>query len=1007
MINTNTIAARFRDKNHRATWPRRLLPWAVACAGFGVGGFALAQAPGRTITLPPDVVVSEESARSSLLPQVFAQDLRVTVGTGNAVRGSFIANNTGAETVGDLQVEVLVLGPLPPQKEGELLPDNAPVYDRAIQEGTFALSPKSTKEIPVAYTVLPLPEGTYRFRVQLRSSNDRELGWATVPVTLTGSKAFAVVETTQIETESTDLATNAPRSIWDPLEGVNVNPGQALTLVSSVRNAGSEPLTATAVLTTKRLLTQNETPTTVTGETVTLAPGQGAQPLPFSLSALQKPGSYQAIVSLRDAEGKRVSGLAEYRYVVLGPSASVVSATFEDFKTKKGEIAVVRFTVVGAADRITDLEASAEVTVLDGTEPAGTTQAPVRFRDPSAVPGTARVLLDRDLEAPGIRVVLRGTAGDVLDVYETSFPDVSPAITPEGANGVTPSLLLTIAVTILALTALFVILGWQQWRGGRRPKSGRRIATTTLALLIAGGVGGALLRSTGAQASGIQFKITYGTQSSVDLWVNQPLHLGTAETITLPYEARLQWYTCANGSNMGAIVVYTRNTGGWIESRTRTPANQWSGQTVTFTHVPNEEPPFSTLMGEPAYAVNPAPHWTQQAQHREDYTETNSGEFFNRSFIFTANLTLPFKYTHTIWTAAQSYSNGIASGAVIDDFTWLHTKNNASCGGITTLNSVTAGQTFPASVTMNNTGTRLWETDPTPHRLGAHPQDENPPRWKADRLPLPSSPILPGSSARFDFTATAPTTPGVYSFNWRMLEELIEWFGPAPTCAKTIIVTPAPSLPDLVTQQLNVSTPRTVGALLTLSGNVVNSGRAAAGTTSSTQFKIDGVQIGTTQTGVLNAGASESESNRWTATAGSHVFELCADRLNQVLEANEGNNCSALAFDVSDTVPPPPPPPPGSTACSPLAQTVLVNQPALFTASGGDGSYVWTAAGGVPASGSGTTFSTSYGTTGTKAVTASSAGVSAICRVEVTDTPPPTPTPTPQLPPPSFQERQP
>jgi len=37
--------------------------------------------------------------------------------------------------------------------------------------------------------------------------------------------------------------------------------------------------------------------------------------------------------------------------------------------------------------------------------------------------------------------------------------------------------------------------------------------------------------------------------------------------------------------------------------------------------------------------------------------------------------------------------------------------------------------------------------------------------------------IAPGQSKTFSFTITAPATPGTYNFQWRMLQEGIEWFG--------------------------------------------------------------------------------------------------------------------------------------------------------------------------------------------------------------------------------------
>jgi len=118
--------------------------------------------------------------------------------------------------------------------------------------------------------------------------------------------------------------------------------------------------------------------------------------------------------------------------------------------------------------------------------------------------------------------------------------------------------------------------------------------------------------------------------------------------------------------------------------------------------------------------------------------------------------------------------------------------NNASCLGVSAPGSVTVGQNFSASVAMQNTGTNPWNADATPHGLGS----ENPQNnlvWGLGRVGLPSQPINPGQSTTFNFTATAPNTAGTRSFNWRMVEDLVEWFG--QTCQATIVVTNPPPSP--------------------------------------------------------------------------------------------------------------------------------------------------------------------------------------------------------------------
>ncbi len=80
-------------------------------------------------------------------------------------------------------------------------------------------------------------------------------------------------------------------------------------------------------------------------------------------------------------------------------------------------------------------------------------------------------------------------------------------------------------------------------------------------------------------------------------------------------------------------------------------------------------------------------------------------------------------------------------------------------------------------------------------------------------------------------------------------------------------------------------------------------------------------------------------------------------------------------------------PPIQQVICAPHNQTVDMNVPALFTASGGNGVFSWSAPGGNPSSGSGSNFSASYNSPGQKTVTVSSGGLSDTCAVNVNQPP--------------------
>ncbi len=83
-------------------------------------------------------------------------------------------------------------------------------------------------------------------------------------------------------------------------------------------------------------------------------------------------------------------------------------------------------------------------------------------------------------------------------------------------------------------------------------------------------------------------------------------------------------------------------------------------------------------------------------------------------------------------------------------------------------------------------------------------------------------------------------------------------------------------------------------------------------------------------------------------------------------------------------------PPPTTTApltCAPANQNVYVGQVATITASGSVGPYTWSAANGNPSTGTGTSFTTSYSSAGTRSVTVRSATAIVGCAINVLDNP--------------------
>lgn len=130
------------------------------------------------------------------------------------------------------------------------------------------------------------------------------------------------------------------------------------------------------------------------------------------------------------------------------------------------------------------------------------------------------------------------------------------------------------------------------------------------------------------------------------------------------------------------------------------------------------------------------------------------------------------------------------------------------------------GGTYNVLVTMRNTGTSLWTFD-TKHKLGSANLQDNT-RWGFTRVAISNANgnvVAPGETQTFNFRVKAPTTVGQYNFQWRMVHELVGWYG-LPSANLVIDVTPTAAAPPTipmppVSLTVNAGTPATffVGAI--------------------------------------------------------------------------------------------------------------------------------------------------------------------------------------------------
>jgi hypothetical protein len=154
-------------------------------------------------------------------------------------------------------------------------------------------------------------------------------------------------------------------------------------------------------------------------------------------------------------------------------------------------------------------------------------------------------------------------------------------------------------------------------------------------------------------------------------------------------------------------------------------------------------------------------------------------------------------YSHPDWTRGQQEVTCYV-GRDLNDL-WFASdlpENDAAFITQSVPSALLPGQGHDVSVTMRNVGSEPW-TPTRGYRLGSQAPPDNQ-RWGLSRVELPG-PVLPGQDATFSFHITALMLSARYSFQWRMLQEGIAWFGePTPLVGLAVFQSQRTRVPDVV-----------------------------------------------------------------------------------------------------------------------------------------------------------------------------------------------------------------
>jgi uncharacterized repeat protein (TIGR01451 family) len=582
--------------------------------------------------MPEDLKNQTAYRKINPLPLAYVSDIKAAVSASGLVSGSFVASSGETGGLGDLQYEILLLQPLPKTAPNELVVDSGAVYDRLVVQEPFSLLGNEKKTVSFTYQPPHVPTGEYRLRIQLMTSNDRKLGWGDTSLALTGQGSFAVLDTQSVVVQSVDPITKQAQDVWEPLEGPNVAPEDKISLKLFATNVGTTNLQGTIAIETERILMSENYLNQQTGEVLTLTPKESRE-VTIPIVAASVPGSYRVLVSLRDTAGQRVSGMAEFRYVVQGISASIVSQTVASLPNHKGETAQIHFTVAGAADRATPVQGVLEISLKDGRGELGKVENTISIPSAAPVQGVAAIaLLQQRCGIPTVTLTLRTKDGQLLDAYTASYPSLEVK-----SCGL---------ATLLGNTTLLIALGIRA-RHQSTPTLGSGSGTIVGALLLLAILASGAWFTRGVEANGIQYVYHHddpnnpNEQVRPELYVAYPNHNSEISSLQVPYAARFSWISCDNAIAAGWLRVYMKATPGKVD--------WFQGQNWI-------QAPFAKYIEIPR---------TCKCDSRPRRVVDLSG---------TLQLPdMPAGSATTIWTSGDSQGSW-RGGALIHDFTWLTFK---------------------------------------------------------------------------------------------------------------------------------------------------------------------------------------------------------------------------------------------------------------------------------------------------------------------------------------------
>ncbi len=561
-------------------------------------------------------------ASPAQLPGIFVTDLQVenAANVSGEIKGTFVLLNNDKRAYSGLKYVIELLGPAPVASGGNITADNALIYDRTSGSTAYTLAAGEKKVVSLTYNLPAVPDGDYRLRVKTISSQREELGWADANIF-----SPAIPDSGYVVLESGSIKVGSSQTQTPPLGGTTVSKNDAISFNYVARNVGSKTMSATPRLRIYRYLGADSSPAQeLKGQAISLVldqpvSGQIAAP------ATALSGPYYAVLDFAADSNQVISGLFEYRWVVEGPYAKILSVSFTKLTGQKNENLTLAFDLAGRTTDGSSLLGNLEVDLLDQGQKVQTVSSEQLNLQNAANNVEVTFALERSLSRPEIKARLKSTDGSVLDEQNISFEvpnNTASDAAPSSGKGLAAIMTLLAA----AVMALLSFGAWKLW-SNRRPPSIPPVTPLIILIAILLITGLFAAHQTLADSQGITVNsgarvigIVPFPNLFVQLFINAPEHQGDYQPTQIPvsFTAKDRLCGCFPLGQYVVDISYAPN-GGWLENYV--PPSQ-------LTHVTRLESDWLRLV-----PFGPAFNWTGSISIPPQTPYKTTLQFYGRHYL--------------------------------------------------------------------------------------------------------------------------------------------------------------------------------------------------------------------------------------------------------------------------------------------------------------------------------------------------------------------------------------